>query len=102
MKAVSVLTICLLLIFVVRGEEDVTCKAGEGAGYDIRTSGSQCSGLSKITTWEECELAAEYNSKNNIDKNEGFGGRRSWSDKPPGCIYWNDKKIGASNVWMKY
>ena len=30
MKQVSVLVICLLLIFVVRGE-DITCQAGEGS-----------------------------------------------------------------------
>ena len=46
--------ICLLLISVVSGEEDLTCKPGEGIWIptDIRTSGSasQCSGLSKITT----------------------------------------------------
>ena len=37
--------------FVVSGE-DLTCTAGEGIWKptDIRTSGSQCSGLSKITT----------------------------------------------------
>ena len=87
MKVVSVLIICLLLIFVVRGEEDLTCEAGEGMPpTDIRTSGSQCSGLSKITTEAECKLAAEYNSKNNIDKNEGYGGRESSSDYPPGCF----------------
>ena len=71
MKEVSVVIICLLLISVVRGE-DITCQPGEGneAGK-IFTSGlaSQCSGLSKITTEAECKLAAEYNRKNNIDKN---------------------------------
>ena len=80
MKVVSVLIICLLLIFVVRGEEDLTCKPGYAIQpTDIRTSGyaSQCSGLSKITTEAECELAAEYNSKNKIDKNVGYGGRAS-------------------------
>ena len=71
MKEVSVVIICLLLISVVRGE-DLTCKPGEGI-VPMFTSGlaSQCSGLSKITTEAECKLAAEYNSKNNIDKNVG-------------------------------
>ena len=92
MKVVSVLIICLLLIFVVRGEEDLTCEAGEGVWKptDIRTSGSasQCiSGLSKITTYAECKLAAEYNRKNNIDKNGGYYGRVSYLASPPGCIY---------------
>ena len=43
------------------------------------TSGkaSQVCGLSKITTDAECELAAEYNSKNNIDENKGYQGRGS-------------------------
>ena len=83
MKVVSVLIICLLLISVVRGEEDVTCKAGEGRGYpDIRTSGSQCRGVSKITTEAECKLAAEYNRKNNIDKNDGYGGRSRQKGSP--------------------
>ena len=47
MKEVRVLVICLLLIFVVRGEDDLTCEAGEGVWKptDIRRSGSQCSGL---------------------------------------------------------
>ena len=101
MKEVSVFIICLLLISVVRGEEDLTCKAGEGVAYGkIFTSGpaSQCSGISKITTEAECKLAAEYNSKNNIDTNEGFGGRLSYLYNPPGCLYlsgtnkyyWND------------
>ena len=56
MKEVSVVIICLLLISVVRGE-DITCKAGYGMiPTDIRTSGSQCSGISKITTEAECEI----------------------------------------------
>ena len=47
MKEVSVLVICLLLIFVVSGK-DLTCKAGEGASSGkIFTSGpaSQCSDI---------------------------------------------------------
>ena len=46
MKVVSVVIICLLLISVVRGEEDLTCKPGYGApSGKIFTSGyaSQCS-----------------------------------------------------------
>ena len=90
-KKISLYIICLLLISAVSGE-DLTCKAGDGASSGkIFTSGSasQCIGISKITTEEECELAAEYNRKNNIDKNEGFGGRWSgpWgSIRPPGCF----------------
>ena len=71
MKEISLYIICLLLISAVSGE-DLTCKHGYGMiPTDIRTSGlaSQCSGVSKITTWQECKLAAEYNRKNNIDKN---------------------------------
>ena len=36
---------------VVRGEEDLSCEAGEGVWKptDIGTSGSQCSDVSKIT-----------------------------------------------------
>ena len=45
------------------------CEPDYGATNNIRTSGSQCSGLSKITTEEECKLAAEYN-RMNIDKRE--------------------------------
>jgi len=67
------------------------CKPGEGLGPNIFTSGSasQCSGLSKITTEAECNAAAEYNSRNNIDKNEGYRGRwrsKSGNEKPPGCF----------------
>jgi hypothetical protein len=77
MKEVSVLITCLLLISVVRGE-DFNCEAGEVLlpnPNNIFTSGSasQCSGLSKITTEAECRAAAEYNRKNNIDNNEGYG-----------------------------
>ena len=81
MKRRTLLTwICFLSIaidstnFVI----SLKCKAGEHRPpTDIRTSGyaSQCSGVSKITTEAECKLAAEYNSKNNIDKNVGFGSR---------------------------
>ena len=56
------------------------CKVGEALRSGaIFTSGlaSQCSGLSKITT-AECELASEYDSKNNIDKNVGFEGGGSY------------------------
>ena len=63
MKEVRVLVICLLLIFVVSGEEDLTCKAGEGVfDYSKRASGT-C-GIFKITTMQECKVAAEYNIKN--------------------------------------
>ena len=91
MKEVSVVIICLLLISVVRGE-DITCKAGErvtGGIGGIFTSGdaSQCSGTSKITTWQECKAQAEYNRKNGIDKNKGFGGRKRLTSLPPGCVF---------------
>ena len=93
MREICLYIVCLLLISVVSGEEDLTCKAGYGASSGkIFTSGyaSQCGGISKITTEAECKLAAEYNRKNNIDKNGGYGGRRSsrsWSNAPPGCFY---------------
>ena len=93
MNLFRVFIICLLFISVVRGEEGLTCKAGYGMiGTDIRTSGSQCSGLSKITTEAECKLAAEYNSKNNIDKNVGYGGRQSETGEAPGCTHLNTNK----------
>ena len=41
----------------------------------------------QITTEAECEAAAEYNRKNNIDKNGGYGGRMSYKGFPPGCVY---------------
>ncbi len=84
---------CMMMLFV--NGEYISCEAGEGAAYGkIFTSGdaSQCSGLSKITTEAECELAAEYNSKNNIDKNEGYGGTRTNSGVAPGCYYWTEGK----------
>ena len=90
MKEISLFVICLLLISIVSGEEDFTCKAGEGVpNGKIFTSGlaSQCSGLSKITTEAECKLAAEYNRKNNIDRNGGFGVRTVAIVSPPGCFY---------------
>ena len=69
-------------------KDAVKCEAGEEGsmtGTSIRTSGppSQCSGLSKITTEAECELAAEYNMGNNIAKNRGYRGRVSYSERPP-------------------
>jgi hypothetical protein len=89
-----------MMILVVNGK-DLTCKAGEGVpSGKIFTSGlaSQCSGINKITTEAECKLAAEYNSKNNIDNNKGYGGTKSWYHNAPGCLdnsggnyYWNDK-----------
>ncbi len=88
MKEMSLFIICLLLISVVSGEEDFTCQAGYSVG--IFTSGSQCSGISKITTEAECELAAEYNRENNIDQNDGYGSRFSSSRSPPGCFYLSD------------
>ncbi len=100
---------------------DANCKPGEGIWKptDLRKSGdASCSGLSKITTAAECEAAAEYNRKNNIDKNRGYGGRTGAlpSKKyPPGCYYWsvsnkyyfNDKKksrakCGEVGVGVKY
>ncbi len=99
------LSILLLLgcyIISVSAKVLLTCKPGEGVAYGkIFTSGlaSQVCGLSKITTEAECKAAAEHNSKNNIDKNVGYAGRRSWSSVPPGCYYdigyinkyyWND------------
>ena len=83
-----ILFVVLQCVFMPAVNGDVTCKAGEGF-VPMFTSGlaSQCSGLSKITTEAECKLAANYNSKNNIDKNSGFGGRRSGSNTPPGCYY---------------
>ena len=72
-----ILFVVLQCVFTsaVKGQ-DVACKVGEGwlpNPNNIFTSGlaSQCSGVSKITTEADCKLAAEYNSKNNIDKNEG-------------------------------
>ena len=56
MKEVSVI-ICLLLITVVSGEEDFTCPAGYGIGIFTSGDASQCSGISKITTEEECKAA---------------------------------------------
>ena len=76
---------CVMMLFV--NGEDIFCEAGECAAYGkIFTSGfaSQCSGVSKITTEAECKLAAEYNRKNNIDKNVGYERRVSFSTFPPG------------------
>ena len=96
MKVLNILLVLFVsqyMMLLVAADKDLTCKAGErviGSGK-IFTSGlaSQCSGLSKITTEAECKLAAEYNSKNNIDKNVGYGGGWSGSGVPPGCIYWS-------------
>eukprot|EP00942_MAST-04A_sp_MAST-4A-sp1_P001339 g1339.t1 len=104
MKVLNIVALLIvsqyMVLYVVNGK-DLTCKAGEGVpSGKIFTSGdaSQCSGLSKITTWQECKLAAEYNRKNNIDKNVGFGGRLSWSDAPPGCYY----RSGYKYIWNDY
>ena len=74
--------------FISAVSGDLTCKAGDFLSPYGFTSGlaSQCSGLSKITTEAECKLAAEYNSKNNIDKNWGYGGRRIVANYPPGSV----------------
>jgi len=77
-------------VYAVKGQ-GFSCGKGEGMPpTDIRTSFPVCSGISKITTAAECQLAAEYNSKNNIDKNGGYGYRVSappGSGFPPGCVY---------------
>jgi hypothetical protein len=71
-----------MILHIVNGEDN-TCEPGYGMiGYDIHTSGyaSQCSGVtSKITTEAECKLAAD----SSISR---YGGRSSWSWRPPGCI----------------
>eukprot|EP00942_MAST-04A_sp_MAST-4A-sp1_P003513 g3513.t1 len=82
MRLVNIVIICLIFVSGVSCY-GLTCKAGEHRPpTDIRTSGyaSQCSGLSKITTEAECKLAAEYNSKNNIDENVGYQGVGSGAD----------------------
>ncbi len=62
----KILLLIKVILFVVLqcmfmpavNSEDVACKVGEfRPPTDIRTSGSQCSGLSKITTEAECKLA---------------------------------------------
>jgi hypothetical protein len=83
----------------IKSADSFKCKDGEGVGQVIRTfdRASQCNG-GVITTEAECKAAAEFNSKNNIDKNVGYEGRPSWSIYPPGCVYhsgnnkyyWND------------
>jgi hypothetical protein len=58
-------------------KDAIECEAGYTvAKRDIFTSGpaSQCSGISKITTVDECKAAAKYNSQNHIDDNLGFAG----------------------------
>ena len=90
MKGISLFITCLLLISVVRGEDALNCKQGEGVtNYTSLTSGSasQCSGYSEIITPAECSLAAFYNSKNDIDKNEGYGGVSWETHRPFGCFY---------------
>ena len=71
---------------------DINCKAGHGIQPTyVLTSGSQCIGISKITTEAECIAAAEYNKKNGIDGNTGYGGpikknSPGVSFNPPGCF----------------
>ena len=97
MKVLNILLVLFVsqyIMLFVAADKDLTCKAGEAvASGEIFTSGlaSQCSGISKITTEAECKLAAEYNSKNNIDKNDGYGGRDYYSGFPPGCFYFSYK-----------
>ena len=98
MKEISLFVIWLLLISIVSGE-DVTCKPGYGVGIFTSGSASQVCGISKITTWQECKLAAEYNSKNNIDKNRGYGGRVSSSGAPPGCFYFSVSGSDKKYYW---
>ena len=100
-----ILFVLLQFVFMSAvNSEDLTCKVGEGVygSGAIFTSGSasQCSGLSKISTEAECKLAAEYNSKNNIDKNKRYGGRWRSSGVPPGCFYWSgfDKYLWNTNT----
>ena len=76
MKRRTLLTLICFLSIAIDSTNFVIslyCKAGygvpSGAIFTSRYA-SQCSGLSKITTAAECKLAAEYNSKNNIDKNK--------------------------------
>eukprot|EP00942_MAST-04A_sp_MAST-4A-sp1_P010341 g10341.t1 len=80
-------------------EDALKCEAGEGVPSGatfISGDASQCSGVSKITTEAECKLAAEYNSMNKIDKNNGYGGPGMWSHKPPGCGYYS----GSNKYWF--
>ena len=93
MKVLNIVALLMISQFMVQfvvSGNDLNCKAGEGVpSGKIFTSGdaSQCSGISKITTEAECIAAAEYNRKNNIDKNRGYFRRTSVSSRPPGCIY---------------
>eukprot|EP00942_MAST-04A_sp_MAST-4A-sp1_P010806 g10806.t1 len=100
MKEISLFVIWLLFISIVSGE-DVTCKPGYGIGTFSSGSASQVCGISKITTEAECKLAAEYNRKNNIDKNIGYGGRESYSSSPPGCYYWSGS-MAIRYKWNDY
>ena len=104
LNVVSLLMVSHLLMTSAVISEDIMCQAGEGVtNENIFTSGSasQCSGLSKITTEAECKLAAEYNRKNNIDKNAGYGDRGSWPHDPPGCFYDSDPHYNKY-YWNNY
>eukprot|EP00942_MAST-04A_sp_MAST-4A-sp1_P008609 g8609.t1 len=76
-------------------KDDTYCDAGFGMYTEKKTIRSSGHCINKIITEAECELAAEYNRKNNIDKNVGYKGR--WSYGPPGCSYY--KSISYSNIY---
>ncbi len=100
-KVILFLLLQCMFVFAVNSEAPI-CQAGYGIlPTNLRTSGSQCSGPFKITTEAECKLAAEYNSKNNIDKNEGYRGRWSSPYVPPGCYYDSGWKVYRFNDYTK-
>jgi len=99
-----ILFVVLQCIFLsVVGGQGSNCNPGESVWrYDTFKSGSasQCSGIYKITTMAECRKAAEYNSKNDIDKSGGFYsvGGYSLYDTPPGCYYDHENYLWNSNI----
>ena len=101
-KVLNVVALLVLLQCVmpsIVSSNKLTCKAGEGPGplFVASGDGSQCSGIFKITTEAECKAAAEYNRKNNIDTNKGYGGSKSYSSWPSGCMYHSQMKKYSEN-----
>jgi hypothetical protein len=88
MKRVGVLTVCLMLLSVVRGKD--VCEVGDGLLSPILSSGT-CA--KKITTESECREAARINKELGFDNNGGYAARSGGHGIAPyGCFsnskYW--------------
>ena len=90
MKQTILLIECLIMLISIVSGEGVTVKLAKVLYLCLHLALRRYrSGIQEITTEEECKAAAEYNSKNKVDNNEGYGIQWSGSTVPRGCVYSN-------------